>query len=253
MNQGYKDLDKLFLFNNKGANNLCTIVRKSSTTSTGAITLGLMIPSLAQKQLKLSIFALKHKKRVSCEAKLDQITQKEVQALCQQRQMELSFDSKTNSYAQATFKNLAKTFEWVHKQLEHCRGMTGVPLAYIVRPTLIPKYEDKDPETDYPNLDAKISVCTPILEDEDADPDQSLTDIKELEEDGLFYATFRIDMVTCWSILYEMFGGTPTWLHCQKIKNEKNGRKLFCILFAQILVLTMPVTLPPRWKLALQT
>ena len=39
----------------------------------------------------------------------------------------------------------------------------------------------------------------------------------------------------------------------QKIKNEKNGRKLFCILFAQILVLTMPVTLPPRWKLALQT
>jgi hypothetical protein len=75
-NQGYKDLDELFLLNNKGVNNLCTIMSKSSTISTGAIAPGLMIPSLAQEQLELSIFALKHKKGMSCIAKLNHITWK---------------------------------------------------------------------------------------------------------------------------------------------------------------------------------
>ena len=38
-------------------------------------------------------------------------------------------------------------------------------------------------------------------------------------------------MVTTWHILYEMFGKTPAWLHGQSTKKEKNGRKLFRLLF----------------------
>jgi hypothetical protein len=47
--------------------------------------------------------------------------------------MELSFKIKTKGFAQATFKDLAKTFEVVIEQLEHAHGVAGVPLAYVPR------------------------------------------------------------------------------------------------------------------------
>jgi hypothetical protein len=111
--------------------------------------------------------------------------------------MELSFTNKTKGYAVATFKDLSKTFEWIHEQLEHCRGVNGAPLAYVTRPNLIPRRSANDPAGAYPSLDAKMIACTPILENGNEDPDQPSTDIEEaLEEGGPFCATFRIDMVT---------------------------------------------------------
>lgn len=233
-NQGYVHLDELFLLDDKGIDNLCTIVRKPTTTVTGAAAPGISIPSLAQERFKLSVFALKHKKRVSREVNLDLITRTEVQELCQQRLMEISFVNKTDGYAQATFKDLPKTFEWVHEQLEHFRGMLGVPLSYVVRPDLIPRRSVDDPPENHPSLDAEMIARAPILLNEE-DPDQPSTAIEALEEDGPFCATFRIDMVNAWNILYEMFGGTPAWIHGQVTKKEKNGRKLFRILFAHYL------------------
>jgi hypothetical protein len=42
-------------------------------------------------------------------------------------------------------------------------------------------------------------------------------------------------MVRVWNILYEMFGQTPTWLHASLTKKEKNGHKLYHLLFAHYL------------------
>jgi hypothetical protein len=39
--------------------------------------------------------------------------------------------------AQATFKDLAKTFEVVMEQLEHAHGVSGVQLAYVPRKKVI--------------------------------------------------------------------------------------------------------------------
>ncbi len=55
--------------------------------------------------------------------------------------MEKSFTNKLDGYAQATFKDLAKTFEVVSEQLEHGRGIkvylpSFVPHKY--RPLLGP-------------------------------------------------------------------------------------------------------------------
>ena len=71
----------------------------------------------------------------------------------------------------------------------------------------------------------------PILEDGEIGPDQTALAIKALEDSGPFCASFRIDMVTVWNILFEMFGQMPAWLHGQSTKKEKNGRKLFRLLF----------------------
>ncbi len=57
------------------------------------------------------------------------MTKKDIIAFSQQRQMELTFKNKTKGFAQATFKNLAKTFKTVMEQLEHARGVLGVQLG----------------------------------------------------------------------------------------------------------------------------
>jgi hypothetical protein len=147
----------------------------------------------------------------------------------------LTFKNKTEGFAQATFKDLAKTFEMVMEQLEHARGVSGVMLAYVPHKNLFPLDEDEDPPWNYPSLDAKAIAHTPILEEHVALPGQSVKAITLLEENGPFCDTFRINMVTVWNILFEMFGQMPAWLYATSTKKEKNGRKLYCLLFTHYL------------------
>ncbi len=70
-NQGYDELDKFYLLNDKGVDTLCSIVRKPHASACGS-TSGLAISNLAQESLKLAIFAMKHLKRVSRKIELHQ-------------------------------------------------------------------------------------------------------------------------------------------------------------------------------------
>jgi hypothetical protein len=147
----------------------------------------------------------------------------------------VTFKNKTKGFAQATFKDLAKTFEMVMEQLEHACGVSGVQLPYVPRKNLILLDEDDDPPTNYPSLDAKAIAHAPILKENVAFPGQSAKAIALLEENGPFCNTFRINMVMVWNILFEIFGQTPTWLHAASTRKEKNGCKLYHLLIAHYL------------------
>jgi hypothetical protein len=54
-NQGYDDLDKFYLLNDKGVDTLCSIVRKLHVLASGS-TSGHDLSNLAQENLKLAIF-----------------------------------------------------------------------------------------------------------------------------------------------------------------------------------------------------
>ncbi len=235
-NQGYDELEVFYLLNDKGVDTFCSIVRKPHASTSGS-TSGHAVSNLAQERLKLAIFAMKHIKCVSCKIDLDSLTKKDIIAFCQQRQTELTFKNKTNGFAQATFKDLAKTFETVMEQLEHARGVSvsGIMLACVPRKNLIPLDEDEDPPTNYPSLDAEAIACTPILKEHVALPGQSAKAIALLEENGPFCDTFCTNMVMVWNILFEMFGQMPAWLHAASTKKEKNGHKLYRLLFAHYL------------------
>jgi hypothetical protein len=64
---------------------------------------------------------------------------------------------------------------------------------------------------------------------------QSAKAIALLEENGPFCDTFHINMVTVWNILFEIFGQMPAWIHAALTRKKKNGRKLYCLLFAHYL------------------
>jgi hypothetical protein len=145
-NQGYDELDEFYLFDDKGVDTLCSIVRKPHASASGS-TSGHAVSNLTQEHLKLAIFAMKHFKHVSCKIDLDSLTKKDIIALSQQCKMELTFKNKTKGFAQATFKDLVKTFKTVMEQLEHALGISGIMLAYVPRKNLIPLDEDKDPPT----------------------------------------------------------------------------------------------------------
>jgi hypothetical protein len=172
MNQGYDDMDKFYLLNNKGVNTLCSIVRKPHASASGS-TSSHAISNLAQEHLKLGIFAIKHFKCMSRKIDLDSLTKKDIIAFSQQGQMELTFKNKTEDFAQATFKDLAKTFETVMEQLEHACGVSGVQLTYVPRKKLIPLDEEDDPPMNYPSLYAKVIARATILEDHVTLPGQS--------------------------------------------------------------------------------
>jgi hypothetical protein len=147
----------------------------------------------------------------------------------------LTFKNKTKGFAQATFKDLAKTFKMVMEQLEHAHGVSGVQLAYVPRKNLIPLDEDDNPLTNYLSLDAKAIALAPILKEHVTFPGQSVKAIALLEENRPFCNTSRIDMVMVWNILFEMFGQMPAWLHAALTRKEKNGCKLYRLLFAHYL------------------
>ncbi len=108
-------------------------------------------------------------------------------------------------------------------------------LTYVPRKNLILLDEDEDPPTNYPSLDAEAITHAPILKEHVALPGQSAKAIALLGENGPFCNTFCINMVTVWNILFKMFGQTPAWLHAASTKKEKNGRKLYRLLFAHYL------------------
>jgi hypothetical protein len=76
-NQGYDDLDKFYLLNDKGVDTLCSIVRKPHASTSGAKS-GHAISNLAQEHQKLGIFTMKHCKRVSCKIELETLTKKDI-------------------------------------------------------------------------------------------------------------------------------------------------------------------------------
>ncbi len=86
-NQGYDDLEKFYLLNDKGVDTVCSIVRKLHTLASGNMS-GHAISNFAQECLKLAIFTMKHLKCMSCKINLDSFTKKDIIAFIQQCQME---------------------------------------------------------------------------------------------------------------------------------------------------------------------
>ena len=100
--------------------------------------------------------------------------------------------------------------------LARIRGVTGVPLAYVIRPDIVIDDSSHDLNffhtgTKYTSVDLELVSRAPILADGDSSDDD-----KELEADGPFHPKFSINNCTVWSILNAMFSGGGQWQYCKK-------------------------------------
>ncbi len=115
-----------------------------------------------------------------------------------------------------------KVFDKVKTILGQVRGVTGVPLMYVIRVALIPKDEKDDPplgdkDTKYTSIDMETISHAPILSDE--------ADIYEEDPENLeaYGSTFPSDAKKVWAILLACFGLSSAWQHVKKFASQQNG------------------------------
>ena len=108
------------------------------------------------------------------------------------------------------------------------RGVTGVPLLYVIRVALVPPDDDDDDpafgeeDSKYISIDMEMIARAPILSDE-ADTGDDDTD--DLEANGPFVPTFPVDSRKVWAILLACFGVSSAWQHVKKFADQQNGRQ----------------------------
>ena len=98
-------------------------------------------------------------------------------------------------------KDWSKTMESLVEYLATFRGVTGVPLSYVVRKELIPKTAASDPPTNYNTLDEEMIARAPIMATANA------------SEDGPFVDTFIIDRVKVWEKLSVLMISAEAWTY----------------------------------------
>jgi hypothetical protein len=120
-----------------------------------------------------------------------------------------------------------RVFDKIKTLLGQVRGLTGVPLVYVIRVALFPEDENDDPpfgdeESKYTSIDMEMIARTPILSN---NADIYREDSANLEAHGPCVPTFPTDAKKVWAILFACFGLSSTWQHVKKFTNQQNGRQ----------------------------
>ena len=116
----------------------------------------------------------------------------------------------------------AKTIETLVEHLGRHRGITGVPLSYVVRDNLhpTPAWDDPLPATargsKHLSHDSEMVARAPITKNERGDAVA-----------GPFHPAFMQDMVKVWQILHDIFHEQPIWIHTKPSALARNGRACF--------------------------
>jgi hypothetical protein len=118
-----------------------------------------------------------------------------------------------------------KVFDKVKTILGRVRGITGVPLLYVIRVAFIPKDENDNPpvegkDTKYTSIDMEMIACAPILSDK---ADIYREDPENLKAHGPFVPTFPTDAKKVWAIFLACFGLSSMWQHIKKFVSQQNG------------------------------
>jgi hypothetical protein len=108
------------------------------------------------------------------------------------------------------------------------RGVTGVPLSYVIQNILDPPHEVDDPAfgaTDwaYTSIDSELTSRAPILS---ADADSS-DDDEKLKANGPFNLTFITNVKKVWAILHAQYSASVAWQHVKKYSTMQNGRQVW--------------------------
>ena len=156
------------------------------------------------------------------------------------------------------------SFTQMKTHLAKCRGTTGLPLEYVVRPQLKGPHdapedgpEDPppcgDPESPYVTIDAELTAHAPILQ-HDLTNTQLARPLDHLEEHGPFNRIFIQDSAKVYDILHSIWGTSQPWTHARSVATKtKNGRKAFRVLHTHLLgsqqLVTYGITITTRLQL----
>ena len=209
------------------------------------------VSMLSQNRLKLLVFWAKHMRRTS--RGIDDLSEvdydKDIKHLQAQKTFEDGLDDSKEPDAPKmtlTPATAAASFTQMKTHLAKCRGTTGLPLEYVVRPQLKGPFDAPEdgpedppsfgnPDSPYVTIDAELIARAPILRI-DLTHGQLARPLDHLEEHGPFDPTFLQDSAKVYDILHTTWGTSQPWTHARSAAAKtKNGRKAFRVLHAHLL------------------
>jgi hypothetical protein len=228
--QAFKDAQALSELDDDDAiANVCKAVGKDVSQS---------VAKIAATKLKLAFFWVRHQYQTLREIGGTQrplvkiVCSGEIDCLRQQKQEEDQWAAARMGpeYPLLTLdtSTATKAFDKVRTILGQTRGVTGVPLLYVIRVALVPSEDDDndpafgDEDSKYISTDMEIIARVPILSDE---ADTSNEDTSVLEANGPFVPTFPMDSKKVWVILLACFGLSSAWQYVKKYANQQNGHQ----------------------------
>jgi hypothetical protein len=215
----------------------------------GGAAIGYQISELSVTRFKLFAFWARHMWR-TCRPINDwtDVIWDEVSILKNQKTLEDSLQDQKIPETPAMTLDLqlaAKAFLDMTVLLGKMRGISGIPLAYVMRYNLKSPNNTlySDPTTDspafgrpgsaYSSVDEELIARAAILRN-DLTQSQLSASLETLESEGPFEPTFMADMVSVFHILHACWGKSSWWTHVKKVKG-KNGRQVWRILHATLL------------------
>jgi hypothetical protein len=119
-----------------------------------------------------------------------------------------------------------KIFDKVKNISARVRGMTGVPLIYVIRVMIITEDKKNDPpfgdkDAKYTSVHMETMAHAPILSN-NANYEEEFA---ILEAHGSFVPSFLTDTKKVWSILFACFGLSSVWKHVKKFAAQQNGHQ----------------------------
>jgi hypothetical protein len=221
----------------------CRAIKKPGGAATGY-----QISELSVTRFKLFAFWARHIWRTCRPTDWTETTWDEVSILKNQKTLEDSLQDKKLPETPATTldpQSAAKAFLDMVVLLGKVRGISGIPLAYVVRfnlksPNNTP-YDDPtrdfpafgQPGSPYSSVDEELIARAAILLN-NLTQGQLAASLETLESEGPFEPTFLADMVAVFHILHACWGKSSWWTHVKKVKG-KNGRQVWRILHAALL------------------
>ena len=163
--QTIDSLEEVCNLNDSEVSNLCKALRKPGGTIQGPNNAlipdpGVRVSLIAENNLKLACYYLRHLQRISRTVTINQVTLDRVRALKELKEAEEAHQD-PNESPKVDMSNMTNTMETIFECLHGFQGITKIPLAYLVRPDpdLLP--EAADPPENYSGPEEEMIYRAP--------------------------------------------------------------------------------------------
>ena len=207
---------------------LCATIRKPG----GKKSSGIEVPYMAEVNFELACGLCKHFTRVSRKPDLDNdFEEEDLEEWRVQENKEKTWpykigeDTSYPKIVKMMQEDPHKAFRQLGTYLEKLRGPNGVPMACLIRDSLVVLREDED-ETEYPTMDDEMIERFPLL----APTWNRTKDDEALTKDGPYSAQGALLNQLFWNLLHTMLGNSPLWTHAKSTTKSKNGRLAYFMM-----------------------
>ena len=210
--QQFNDPADYAILTDEEAQNLCKITRKpGGVDQAGNPNQGIVVSMKSENNLKMVAYYFRYRQRTSRPLTINLCTPNTIQGYLALSRYEK--DHKDPEYPELrNMGNWTRTIEVLEDYLRNCLGTTKIPLAWIIRETVVPPPTADDPATNYATHAEELIARAP--HHNGADP-------------PVYTQTYKDDNILVFNKLAAMLRDKDCWTFMQHATRRRDGRAAF--------------------------